>query len=65
MISERGSFVNGQKAMRINIFEKCLYCFMDTTIDFTHRFLTANETCVHHYTPKIRQKPKQWAPSWH
>jgi histone-lysine N-methyltransferase SETMAR len=50
----------GQKHTRMKISEQCLECFNKNKTDFVHRFITMEETWIHHYTPESKQQSKQW-----
>jgi histone-lysine N-methyltransferase SETMAR len=39
-----------QKHTRVKISEQCLECFNKNKTDFVHRFITVDETWIHHYT---------------
>jgi hypothetical protein len=43
------------------ISEQCLERFNKKKIDFVCRFITMDETWIHHYTPESKQQSKQWA----
>jgi histone-lysine N-methyltransferase SETMAR len=51
-----------QKRTRIKISEQCLECFTrnKNKTDFVRRFITTDETWIHHYTPESKQHSKQW-----
>jgi hypothetical protein len=34
--------------------------FNKNKTDLVHRFVTMDETWIHHYTPKSKQQSKQW-----
>jgi hypothetical protein len=34
--------------------------FNKSKTDFVRRFITMDETCIHHYTPESKQQSKQW-----
>jgi GrpB-like predicted nucleotidyltransferase (UPF0157 family) len=34
--------------------------FNKNETDFAHRFITMDETWIHHYTPESKQQSKQW-----
>jgi histone-lysine N-methyltransferase SETMAR len=40
--------------------EQCLERFNKNKTDFVHRFITMDETWIHHYTPKSKLQLKQW-----
>jgi hypothetical protein len=45
-----------QKRTRMKISEQCLERFNKNKTDFVHRFITTNETWIHHYTPESKQQ---------
>jgi len=49
-----------QKCPRMKISEQCLEHFNKKKTDFMHRFITMDETWIHHYTPESKQQSKQW-----
>jgi histone-lysine N-methyltransferase SETMAR len=49
-----------QKLIRMKMSEQCLECFNKNKTDFVHRFITVDETWIHHYTPESNQQSKQW-----
>ena len=49
-----------QKRTRMKISEQCLECFNKNKTDFVRRFITMDETWIHHYTPESKQQSKQW-----
>ena len=49
-----------QKRTRMKISEQCLERFNKNKTDFVHRFITMDETWIHHYTPESKQQSKQW-----
>ena len=49
-----------QKCTRVKISDQCLQRFNKNKTDFVHRFITMNETWIHHYTPESKQQSKQW-----
>jgi histone-lysine N-methyltransferase SETMAR len=44
----------------MKISEQWLECFNKNKTDFVHRFITMDETWIHHYTPESKQQSKQW-----
>ena len=44
----------------MNICKEILYQFQRNPTDLLKRFITVDETWVHHYTPKTKQRFKQW-----
>jgi histone-lysine N-methyltransferase SETMAR len=44
----------------MKISEQCLRHFNKNKTDFLHRFITVDETWIHHYTPESKQQSKQW-----
>lgn len=49
-----------QKRIRLTISRDCLEMFEADPQDFLNRFVTMDETWVHHYTPESKQQSKQW-----
>ena len=49
-----------QKRTRMEISEQCSERFNKNETDFMHRFITMDETWIHHYTPESKQQSKQW-----
>ena len=49
-----------QKSKRMKISEQCLERFNKNKTDFVRRFITMDETWIHHYTPESKQQSKQW-----
>jgi len=49
-----------QKRTRMKISEQCLERFNKNKTDFMRRFITMDETWIHHYTPESKQQSKQW-----
>jgi hypothetical protein len=47
-----------QKRTRMKISEQCLECFTKNKTDFVCRFITLEETWIHHYTPESKQWTK-------
>ena len=47
-----------QKCSHMKISEQCLECFNKNEPDFVHRFVTMDETWIHHYTPESKQQSK-------
>ena len=48
-----------QKRTCMKISEQCLKRFNKNN-EFVHRFITMDETWIHHYTPESKQQSKQW-----
>ena len=44
----------------MKISEQCLERFSKNKTDFVRRFITMDETWIHHYTPESKQQSKQW-----
>jgi hypothetical protein len=44
----------------MKISEQCLERFNKNKTDFVCRFITMDETWIHHYTPEPKQQSKQW-----
>jgi histone-lysine N-methyltransferase SETMAR len=49
-----------QKCTHMKTSEQCLESFNKTKTDFVRRFITMDETWIHHYTPEFKQQSKQW-----
>jgi histone-lysine N-methyltransferase SETMAR len=49
-----------QKLNRMTTSEQCLALFKSNPTDFLRRFVTVDETWIHHYTPETKQQSKQW-----
>jgi hypothetical protein len=50
-----------QKHTCMKISEQCLERFNKNKTDFVHRrFITMDETWIHHYTSESKQQSKQW-----
>lgn len=49
-----------QKRARLSISRECLEMFEADPPDFLDRFVTMDETWVHHYTPESKLQSKQW-----
>ena len=49
-----------QKRTRMKISEQCLERFNKKKTDFVRRFITMDETWIHHYTPESKHQSKQW-----
>lgn len=49
-----------QKIARRTNSRECLDLYEADTQDFLDRFVTMDETWVHHYTPETKQQSKQW-----
>jgi histone-lysine N-methyltransferase SETMAR len=45
-----------QKCTRMKISEQCLEHFNKNKTDFMRRFITMDETWIHHYTPESKQQ---------
>lgn len=52
-----------QKRIRLTISRDCLEMFEADPQGFLDRFVTMDETWVHHYTPESKQQSKQWKKS--
>ena len=52
-----------QKRKRENISNQNLTLFRRNPQDFLRRFITVDETWIHHYTPETKQQSKQWTKS--
>ena len=49
-----------QKRKRHDISQQCLSKLKRNSQDFWRRFVTVDETWIHHYTPESKQQSKQW-----
>jgi histone-lysine N-methyltransferase SETMAR len=49
-----------QKRTRMKISEQCLERFTKNKTDFVRRFITMDETWIHHYAPESKPQSKQW-----
>lgn len=49
-----------QKRIRLNISQECLDLFKRNPTEFLRRFITVDESWIHHYTPETKQQSKQW-----
>jgi DNA-binding Xre family transcriptional regulator len=49
-----------QKHTYMKISEQCLERFNKNKTDFVRRFITMDETWIHHYTPESKQQSNQW-----
>jgi len=49
-----------QKHTCMKISEQCLERFNKNKTDFVRRFITMDETWIHHYTPEPKQLSQQW-----
>ena len=49
-----------QKRIRMRISQACLDRFHQNKMDFKRRFITVDETWIHHYTPERKEQSKQW-----
>ena len=44
----------------MSISQACLDRFQQNKMDFKRRFITVDETWIHHYTPERKEQSKQW-----
>jgi hypothetical protein len=44
----------------MKISEQCFERFNKNKTDFMRRFITMDETWIHHYTPEFKHQSKQW-----
>ena len=51
---------NGAKRNRPSTSEHCLEMFKRNTKAFLRRFVTVDETWIHHYMPEMKKQSKQW-----
>ena len=49
-----------QKSKYMKISEQCLERFNKNKTDFMCRFITMDETWIHHYTTESKQQSKHW-----
>jgi histone-lysine N-methyltransferase SETMAR len=49
-----------KKRALMKISEQCLERFNKNKTNFVHRFITMDETWIHHYTLESKQQSKQW-----
>lgn len=49
-----------QKRIRVTTSEYCLSLFKRNRTEFLRRFITVDETWIHHYTPETKIQSKQW-----
>ena len=49
-----------QKQQRVNDSKLCLSVFNGNPNEFLRRYITVDETWIHHYTPESSQQSKQW-----
>lgn len=52
-----------QKKQRVNVSKECLELFRRNPNEFLRRFITVDETWIHHYTPETKEQSKQWTKS--
>lgn len=52
-----------QKRIRVQNSKECLERFQSNKADFLRRYVTTDETWVHHYTPESKIQSKQWTQS--
>ncbi|XP_055384278.1 uncharacterized protein LOC129613955 [Condylostylus longicornis] len=48
------------KQHREDVSMNCLAMFTKNKTEFLRRFITIDETWVHHYTPETKEQSKQW-----
>ena len=49
-----------QKQQRVEDWELCLELFKRGKKDFLRRYVTIDETWIHHYTPKTKGSSAEW-----
>src|ERR1700712_1634247 len=49
-----------QKRNRVTTSKDCLDMFKRNPKEFLRRFVTVDETWIHHYTPETKEQSKQW-----
>jgi len=52
-----------QKRNRMTTSKHCLDMFKRNPKEFLQRFVTVDETWIHHYTPETKEQSKQWTKS--
>jgi len=52
-----------QKQQRVENSEHCLALFRRNPKEFLHRFVTIDETWIHHYTPESNRQSAEWLES--
>ncbi|XP_030750623.1 uncharacterized protein LOC115878306 [Sitophilus oryzae] len=50
----------GNKRNRVTTSKECLTMFNHNKKDFLRRFVTVDETLIHHNTPETKEQSKQW-----
>ena len=55
-----GAAALDHKHTRVEMSEQSLTRFQLNQQDFLRQFVTTDETWVHYYTPKTKQRSKQW-----
>jgi hypothetical protein len=48
------------KRTHMKISEQCSERFNKNKTDFVRRFITMDETWIHHYTPELKEQSKHW-----
>ncbi|KYN01329.1 hypothetical protein ALC62_07948 [Cyphomyrmex costatus] len=51
------------KRVHMTISKECLDLFKRNPREFFRRYVTVDETWIHHYTPETKQQSKQWISS--
>ena len=49
-----------QKQQHVGDSERCLELFKRCKKDFLHRYVTMDETWIHHYTPETKRSSAEW-----
>ena len=49
-----------QKQHRVKDSERCFELFKRGKKDFLHRYMTMDETWIHHYTPETKRSSAEW-----
>ncbi|GFU16288.1 mariner transposase [Nephila pilipes] len=49
-----------QKQQRVDDSESCLSLFTRNKKDFLRRYVTVDETWIHHYTPESKRQSSEW-----
>lgn len=49
-----------QRQRRVDDSSKCLELYKQNPVEFSRRYITVDETWIHHYTPETKEQSKQW-----
>lgn len=58
-----GMNTSNHKRNRVTISKECLAMFKRNPTEFLRRFVTVDETWIHHHTPETKEQSKQWVSS--